>query len=97
MASAKSRELSVPDHVVWKELGGEMVLLDLQSGEYLTLSETAAFIYLRVARGEAEETVLAEMMQTYEGDEAVMKQKTADFLDEMLEVGYLTSGGTAGG
>lgn len=97
MNSDNDRGLSVPDHIVWKELGGEMILLDLQSGEYLTLSETAAFIYVRVARGDTKEVVHADLVQAFEGDESEMSQAISDFLDEMVGIGYLVSGEVAGG
>ncbi len=50
-AGLESRVRISPD-VVWREVGGEIVLLDLRKGRYYGLQDAAAMIWKGMSRGE---------------------------------------------
>ncbi|MBI2059058.1 MAG: PqqD family protein [Nitrospirae bacterium] len=53
-----------PD-VVWREVGGEIVLLDLRKGRYYGLQDAAALIWKGIARGEAVEAIGRRLLRNY--------------------------------
>jgi len=54
-----------PEDVTWKNLKSGIVLLNLSSGEYYTLNDTAADIWRHAVEGEGREAIVRFLSETY--------------------------------
>ena len=73
------------DHVTVADLGGEAVLLDSRSGEYYGVNEVGARILALAQQPASVDTVIDSIFNTYEVDEARLKDDTFSFLSEMAK------------
>lgn len=69
----------VPAHVVARELEGELVLLDLESGGYFGLNPVGARIWEHVSEGASLQAVHTALMGEFDVDAGVLR-------DDLLEL-----------
>jgi hypothetical protein len=81
--------LSVPARVLFRDLDGEAVLLDLTSGRYFGLNEVGTRIWnLVVAHGDAEPAWRA-LSEEYEAPGERLYEDVLRFLDLLITQGLL--------
>ena len=77
-------KLTIPPHVISRQVGAEIVVLDLESGLYFGLDEVGRLIWESVSEGrspaEAVELVIAE----YEVDEPQARADVIAFVSELV-------------
>ena len=54
-----------PERIVWRNMGEEVVILDLQSGYYYGLNKTAALIWNRLTESKSSDVIGQEMAAVY--------------------------------
>ena len=82
--------LSIPDTIVARQVGDEMVLLDLDSGTYFTLNGTGAFIWNQVVAGAPRKAIADGIVEHWEVELAEADIDINEFLTEMVGLGLLT-------
>ncbi len=71
------------------DLGDEMILMNLESGDYIALNGTSADIW-KLAENEANmDTIIDRLMEQYEVDKEVCKIETIACVKKMAEKGLL--------
>jgi hypothetical protein len=82
MSEAKGR-VRVPASTLYRELQGETVLLQLDSGEYFGLDETATRIWqLIVEKGDLD-AVAAAMVEEFDVEPAILAQDLSRLVEEL--------------
>ena len=72
-----------------RSVGGETVLLNLRSGECLTLDDIGQRTWeLLVDRGDREQ-VAAKLIEEFEGDPGVIRADLDEFLGELVDRGLI--------
>lgn len=66
--------------VVSEEIDGEVVIVNLKTGNYYSLTQSATVIWSRLARGETLEQIHGVLQRRYLGDAGVMCQGLADLI-----------------
>lgn len=82
-------QLLVPPHVFVREFDGELVLLDLEGGDYFGLSELGLLLWNGLAKGKTPRQVAVEAAPNYDVD---LPKITADFArlaEELVAKGLL--------
>jgi len=69
------------EKVFWREVDGEMVILNIESGFYYSLDETASFIWSRLAGGQSPENIVDDMVKVYEVSVATAQKDLEIFLE----------------
>jgi hypothetical protein len=82
---ARGAYATVPDHVLSQEVGGEIVILDLESGTYYGLNEVASCIWLLIQRRSTLEEVIEALLEEYEADEATLRSDLLKCLKTLAE------------
>src|SRR5262245_38859727 len=74
----------VPESVIAREVAGETVLLDLDSGTYFGLDPTATDLWRAIAAGGSLGDALATVERVYEVDPAVLRDDLLRLIEQML-------------
>ena len=94
MAAANS-SFQVPEHVLCRKLEDEMVLLNLDSGEYFGLNDTATRVWELLGEGCGREEIAGRLAAEYEVGAEAAAGHVASLCDELLAAGLLTRGAAA--
>lgn len=78
----------IPAHVLYREVDGQMVLLDVEREEYFGLNEVGAEIVAGVTAGPLDDA-LGAVLGRYEVDEAVLRRDAEELLESLLGAGLL--------
>lgn len=82
-------KLSIPDHVSWQNVPGELALFDLRDGRYHALNGTAAAIWRAIAAGQAPADIVAGLHARHDAPEGEIEQAVDDFIAEARDKGLL--------
>ena len=80
------------DGVVWRQVGDELVLLDVESGRYLSVNQTGATLWPLLLEGCHAGRLVDELVARYGVPAAQAGEDTARFLASMRELGILEAG-----
>lgn len=80
MTGSFNGKVSIPDNVMFRELEGEAVILDLDSERYFGLDEVGTRAWRLLAEGRSVREVNAALLEDYEVDAGTLR----DDLDELL-------------
>lgn len=79
-----------PDELSWREVEGEIILLDERDWTYLHLNGTGATIWKALADGGATlESVVAALTAEYDVDEPTAEADARALLDQLAERGLI--------
>lgn len=78
MMTTLSSTVTVPERVLFRDLAGEAVLLDLDSGLYFGLNETGTRMWSLLVHHHQIEPALCSLLEEYE---APREQLQAEFLE----------------
>jgi len=77
-----------PD-VIFRDLDGEAVLLDLASGRYFGLNAVATRVWVQLHGGAAVDGVIAALREEFDGDPDEIARDVDELLEELASRGLL--------
>lgn len=86
------QRLSVPAHVMAREVGEEVVILDLDSGTYFGLDAVGAHVWQLLAGGNTLRQVCDEMLTTYEVPAADLERDVIALVESLAAKGLVRVG-----
>ena len=66
------------------DLGDEMILMNLETGDYVALNSTSADIWKLAETDVSEEAIIGHLLEHYEVDKEVCKSETIVCINEMV-------------
>lgn len=78
-----------PDHIYFRSVRDEVVILDARSDEYLGLNETAAAVWLCLVEGGSAELAVSQLISAYQVDETTARNDVSALLRQFLDGGLL--------
>lgn len=90
MTSSLPRRVIPSSDVLFRELEGDAVMLDLGSERYYGLDEVGARIWQLLEVHHDVETVVAQMLAEYEVDEEELRSDLAQLINDLAEAGLVT-------
>ena len=78
---------------VWREVGDEIVILDVPTATYLTLNSSAVTLWKRLEEGASPAELAAELVAIYEIGEGRASTHVQDFLGALQERSLILSTG----
>lgn len=84
--------LRVADRVVFRELDGEAVILNLQSGIYFGLDAIGTRVWERIDRHEPVEAVVSALVAEYDVDADRARADVRRLIQQLLDKGLLIDG-----
>lgn len=82
---------SIPEYVLARKLDDEMVLLNLDSGEYFGLNDTGTRVWELLADGRTSDEVVDRLTEEFEVASAVASSHVATLCNELLAAGLLAA------
>jgi Coenzyme PQQ synthesis protein D (PqqD) len=82
-------KVTIPDDVVFRDLAGEAVILNLASGTYFGLNEVGTRMWHLLAEHGSTEPVLATVLAEYEVEEVPLRQDLDALLRILIEKGLI--------
>lgn len=86
--------VAFPEHVLFQELQGEAVLLDLQQGQYYGLNALGTRVWNLLHDGKGVGEVIQTLLAEYDCTEEQIKADIAHFLNELYAKGLVQVDGT---
>ena len=83
------QKVVISPEVLFQEVSGEMVLLDLSSESYFGLDAVGARIWGLLESGATVGEVLDTLMQEYEVERETLEVDVGELLDRLLEAGLI--------
>ncbi len=84
---------TIPDNITWKNLDAGVVLLNLDSGAYYTLNETASHIWRDLLEGRDEAVIIEGLAQAYDADAQTLGADVREQLQFFVDEGLIDAGG----
>jgi hypothetical protein len=102
MAGSLPDRVQISSDVLYQELDGESVLLDLKSERYFGLDDVGTRIWMLLGERGDPAFVCAQLAAEYDAEEATLRRDVAELIAKLAEAGLVTvdpstSGGHAAG
>jgi Coenzyme PQQ synthesis protein D (PqqD) len=82
--------LSIPEDIVFRDLAGEVVILNLGTGMYFGLNTVGTQIWRLISEGCSSEQIVATLLEEYEIEEARVQKDLDILLEQLNDVGLIT-------
>lgn len=77
------------DALTWREIDGEIVILDLQASKYLSLNGTGAMLWTALADGADDDQLIAMLTDRFEIDAGTAENDVTAFLRRCADLGLV--------
>ena len=91
MAIRDDQVFRIPDDVLHQEVGGETVLLDLDSEQYFGLDAIGTRIWALLGEGRCAEEIVAVLLDEYDVDRERLAADVHELLGALLDAGLIES------
>ncbi len=95
--SLAKASLEIPDHVLFRDLDGEGVLLNLETGEYFGLNRVGTEIWRSLQTMREVGSIHAKLLNDYEVAPQTVWRDLEELISEMSAKGLVRVRATAGG
>jgi Coenzyme PQQ synthesis protein D (PqqD) len=82
-------KIEISEEVVWREFGGEIVILDLASQHYFGLTGSGNDMWQLIAEHGSSDKVIEQLLAKYDVDPANLKADFQTLVDELVAKGML--------
>lgn len=73
------------ENISWRLVEGEMIILNVETGDYFTLEGTGALIWEGIAQGKTEAQIVSHLISTYAVNETVARADVSDFIKQLIK------------
>jgi hypothetical protein len=82
-------KIEISEDVLFQEVGGETVLLDLHSEQYFGLDAVGTRIWQLLGEGAGAEAVVETLLEEFEVERATLAADVSTLLDQLAEAGLI--------
>lgn len=75
--------------VSWRDVQGELVVLNLKTGDYHVFNEVGRKVWLEIVEGHCIEETVATLIGEYEAERAAVDSDVAGLVEALVEKGLL--------
>jgi len=85
----KQHKINIPPEILFQELSGEAVVLNLENGHYYGLDEVGTRMWALLAEHGQLAPVINILLQEYDVDEDRLRTDLQSLIDDLIEQGLL--------
>ena len=89
MEIGSHQAFTVPKEVLFQEVGGETVLLDLDSEQYFGLDEVGTRIWALLGEGRCLDDIVATLLDEYDVEREQLSADVQELLAALLDAGLI--------
>jgi hypothetical protein len=78
-------EMRLVGDIDWREIDGEVVVLDRRQGKYLAVNPSGAVLWPALVEGATEETLIERLVNRYRIDRERARHDVGAFLDWLVD------------
>lgn len=82
--------VTIPESVLWQEVGDEVVLLDVSGGEYHGLNDVGSRIWRALEEHQDVNSAYERLCGIYEVDPDLLRKDLDEFIKRLVEMGLLS-------
>ncbi len=82
--------ITISQDVIFQEIDGELVLLDLQSERYFGLNEVGTRMWHLLTENSHTETILTQLLVEFDVDETTLRQDVTHWISELVKAELVT-------
>ena len=71
--------------ISWRDINGELILLNIKTGGYFTLNDTARIVWLAIMEGKYIDYMVKQIKQDFQEEEAIIISDINKFIVSMRE------------
>ena len=83
-------KFQLPEEVLFREIGGEAVILNIKTGKYYGLNEMGARIWARLLEKGSLQAACQALLEEYDVSEAQLQADMLQLVEGLAEKGLLT-------
>lgn len=83
-------KIKISDNLLFQQISGECVLLDLDSENYFGLDQVAASFWELISTNEDTEKAIQQLLVEYEVDENTLRRDISKLLTDLKELKLIT-------
>jgi len=90
---SKNLQIEISKDLVYQELDGEMVLLDMKSGQYFGIDEIGCRIWRMLEDKVPPVSIIEKLLEEYEVEKDLCRQQVVTFLEKLEHnnlISYIT-------
>ena len=91
MSTQDDQQISISPHVLFQEISGEAVLLDLASENYFGLDTVGTRVWQLLNEGSSVSDIVETLLGEYEVERETLEADVANLLDELKVAGLVRS------
>ena len=80
---------SIPEDIVFRDLAGEAVILNLGTGMYFGLNAVGTQIWRLIGEGYSSEQLVTALLEEYEIDEGRVRKDLDTLLEQLTDAGLI--------
>ncbi|MFH0781124.1 MAG: PqqD family protein [Pseudomonadota bacterium] len=84
--------MRIPDNVSWKQMDDLVVIVDVATGEYYSLNDSASSIWSAMADGKSRNEIVDALVGSYEVDAQQAESDVSSCIEKWLGYGILHMG-----
>jgi len=88
------RSINIAPDVIFREIGGEAVILNLKTERYLGLDEVGTRIWKVLQASGSVESTFKTLLEEYDVEPSHLERDLNEFIDQLIENGLVTAVGT---
>ncbi len=96
MSISFTQRVSIPDNVLFRELEGESVILDLDSEQYFGLDEVGTRMWQLITEADSIGATIDELVAEYDVEAEVLREDLSELIDTLVDKGLLSIAPGAG-
>lgn len=89
MSTSFAQRVSIPDSVMFRELEGESVILDLDSDSYFGLDQIGTKMWQAVTEADSIQVAYDVLLEEYEVEADTLRADLSELLDTLLARGLI--------
>ena len=89
MTNWNEERLAAPEHVMFRELDGEAVLLNLQNEMYYGLDETGTRMWQLLTSADSEQAAMDILLEEFDVSPEILEQDLVHLISELKSHGLL--------
>ncbi len=90
MESILEETYRIPDNYSWRDVKGELIVLNLDSGEYFTFNEIGRTLWLALSEGKDIKEAVDTILKEYDTKEDEVLADIKSYLQGLLDEGLLS-------